>query len=416
MTLRQQPVHHRFFAVLFLFLATCGPRVRAEEPLAANEILDRAREIMKPPVQYRIETNGIESVVSQKELGEQELGEQGIAIRTETVAPGFEQIMLMIDGDMLKWSVATKKGYRLSGVLGDMIKKGQAVAIGVGTPSADPTTAPAGMTVTLQEPTTLDGEECYVIDEILPSGIIDTVLSTLPAGGPIPKGTRSAVSKKTGRLMETMQLWRKDDGPAVVTRYRDITPNAELSNELFLPPDDVEFKTVGSLEEYHTLEIELFKERFTPPKPTVSMPTWLSQPLERDANGSPFLIPPEGSGLTKEQYTAEADRIALEHWNDNPDKPGDMDVIAQRSTLAWKRIIASRSEHCGLASEATKASTHAGSMDARVGTQHSRTLDTCWHSHLAMEAISSLIGLDVSTIPRARKGDLRNEHTAMESP
>jgi hypothetical protein len=320
---RQRDVHHRFFTAIFLFLATCGPGGQAEEALVASEILDRAREIMKPPVQYRIETSGIESVVSQKELGE-----QGIAVRTETVSPGFEQIMLMIDGDMLKWSAATKKGYRLTGLLGDMIKKGQALATGAGTPSADPTTAPAGTTVTLQEPTILDEEECYVIDEILPSGIIDTLLSTLPAGGPIPKGTRSAVSKKTGRLMETTQLWRKDDGPAVVTRYRDITPNAELSNELFLPPDDVGFKTVGSLEEYHTLEIELFKERFTPPKPTVSMPTWLSQPLERDANGSPFLIPPEGSGLTKEQYTAEADRIALEHWNDNPDKPGDMDVIA----------------------------------------------------------------------------------------
>lgn len=322
MTLRQQLVHHRFFAVLFLFLATCGPGVRAEEPLAASTILDRAREIMKPPVQYRIETNGIESVVSQKELGE-----QGIAVRTETVAPGFEQIMLMIDGDMLKWSVATKKGYRLSGVLGDMIKKGQAVATGAGTPSADPTTVPAGTTVTFQEPTTLDGEECYVIDELLPSGIIDTVLSTLPAGGPIPKGTRSTVSKKTGRLMETTQLWRKDDGPAVVTRYRDIAPNAKLSNELFLPPDDVDFKTVSSLQEYHALEIELFKERFTPPKPTASIPLWSSEPLERDANGSPFLIPPEGSGLTKEQYTAEAERVALEHWNDNPDKPGDRAII-----------------------------------------------------------------------------------------
>jgi hypothetical protein len=336
MTLRQQHVHHRFFAVLFLFLANCGPGAQADEPLAASEILDRAREIMKPPVQYRIETNGIESVVSQKEIGE-----QGIAVRTETVAPGFEQIMLMIDGDMLKWSVATKKGYRLTGLLGDMIKKGQAVATGAGTPSADPTKVPTGLTATLQEPTTLDGEECYVIDEILPSGIIDTVLSTLPAGGPIPKGTRSAISKKSGRLMETTQLWRNDDGPAVVTRYRDITPNAELSNELFLPPDDVELKTVGSLEEYHALEIELFEERFTPPKPTVSMPTWLSEPLERDANGSPFLIPPEGSGLTKEQYTAEADRIALEHWNDNPDKPGDREVIELNLKKFNERLLRS---------------------------------------------------------------------------
>ena len=323
MKLHQLHMYRRFFTAILLFLASGGHGTRAEEPLDASEILGRAREIMKPPVQYRIETSGIESVISQKELGE-----QGIAIRSETVAPGFEQITLMIDGDILKWSMATKKGYRLKGLLGAMIRQGQALASGAGTPSLEQKTVPAGMTLTLQEPTTLDGEECYVIDEILPGGILDTVLSTLSVAGPIPKGTRSAISKKTGRLMETTQLWRKDDGPESVIRYRDITPNAELSTELFLPPDDIEFKTVGSLEEYHALEIELFKERFTPPKPTLSLPKWATEPLERDANGSPYLIPPEGCGLTKEQYTAEADRITREHWNDNPDEPGDIEIIA----------------------------------------------------------------------------------------
>ena len=176
---------------IVLVLGTCGHRAKAEEPLTASEILDRAREIMKPPVQYRIETNGIESVVSQKELGE-----QGIAVRTETVAPGLEQITLMIDGDMLKWSAATKKGYRLTGFLGDMIKKSQVLASGVGTSSLDPKNIPPGITTSLQKPTTIEGEECHVIDEIIPSGFIDTVLSSLPAGGPMPKGTRSAISKK----------------------------------------------------------------------------------------------------------------------------------------------------------------------------------------------------------------------------
>ena len=334
MNLRQHRDRRSLLTAIVLVLGTCGHRAKAEEPLTASEILDRAREIMKPPVQYRIETNGIESVVSQKELGE-----QGIAVRTETVAPGLEQITLMIDGDMLKWSAATKKGYRLTGFLGDMIKKSQVLASGVGTSSLDPKNIPPGITASLQKPTTIEGEECHVIDEIIPSGFIDTVLSSLPAGDPIPKGTRSAISKKSGRLLETTQLWQKDEGPAIVTRYSDITPDAELSNELFLPPDGVDFKTVGSLEDYHAHEIELFKERFTPPTPTVSMPKWLSEPIERDANGSPFLIPPEGSGLTKEQYTAEAERIALEHWNDNPDKPGDRDVIALHLKKFNDRIL-----------------------------------------------------------------------------
>ena len=330
MTLRQQLVHHRLFAVLFLFLANCGPRAQADEPLAASEILDRAREIMKPPVQYRIETNGIESVVSQKELGE-----QGIAVRTETVAPGFEQIMLMIDGDMLKWSVATKKGYRLTGLLGDMIKKGQAVATGAGTPSADPTTAPAGMTVTLQEPTTLDGEECYVIDEILPSGIIDTVLSTLPAGGPIPKGTRSAINKKSGRLMETTQLWRKDDGPAVVTRYRDITPNAELSNELFLPPDDVEFKTVGSLQEYARLETEATQNAINSWEPEdinyrIELPPY-------DETKGRFVFPPP-PGFTADEWEEAVRRIVLEDSLREGDRePGEATAVQKIIALHKSR-------------------------------------------------------------------------------
>ena len=263
MNLRQHRDRRSLLTAIVLVLGTCGHRAKAEEPLTASEILDRAREIMKPPVQYRIETNGIESVVSQKELGE-----QGIAVRTETVAPGLEQITLMIDGDMLKWSAATKKGYRLTGFLGDMIKKSQVLASGVGTSSLDPKNIPPGITASLQKPTTIEGEECHVIDEIIPSGFIDTVLSSLPAGDPIPKGTRSAISKKSGRLLETTQLWQKDEGPAIVTRYSDITPDAELSNELFLPPDGVDFKTVGSLEDYHAHEIELFKERFTPHVPT----------------------------------------------------------------------------------------------------------------------------------------------------
>lgn len=330
MKLRQQDVHHRFFTAICLFLATCGPGAQAEEPLVASEILDRAREIMKPPVQYRIETSGIESVVSQKELGE-----QGIAVRTETVAPGFEQIMLMIDGDMLKWSAATKKGYRLTGLLGDMIKTGQALATGAATPSADPKTAPAGMTVTLQEPTTLDGEECYVIDEILPSGIIDTVLSTLPTGGPIPKGTRSAVSKKSGRLMETTQLWRKDDGPAVVTRYRDITPNAELSNELFLPPDDVDLREINSLQEYARLETEATQNAINSWEPEGI--DYRIEPPPYDEKKGRFVFPPP-PGFTADEWEEAVRRIVLEDSLREGDRePGEATAVQKIIALHKSR-------------------------------------------------------------------------------
>jgi hypothetical protein len=69
-------------ALSLSIFAGVDPAASAEPP-KAREVLERAREAMTPPVQFRMRVDGVESTVSQKEIGE-----QGLAVRTETVAPG----------------------------------------------------------------------------------------------------------------------------------------------------------------------------------------------------------------------------------------------------------------------------------------------------------------------------------------
>jgi len=312
-TLRM-PVAAMIVAALSLSIFARAESADSTEPPTAGEVLERAREAMTPPVQFRIRVGDVESIVSQKEIGS-----QGIAVRTETVAPGFELIVLVLDGDMYKWTSSNKKGYRLTGFLGGMLAQAQSAAKGAA--PADGKTSP-GATVSFKDPTTIDGEECWVVEEILPSGIIDSMLATLGVAGPIPRGTRSAVGKQSGRLIETTQLWRNDDGPENVTRYSDITPNAELSNDLFLPPDDVAFTKVNSIEEYAKLESEAAVESLKGFRPWDDVKP--IEPPPFDAAKGQYVIPPP-PGFTAEEYDAAVSRFVLEDMqregNRDPEEP-----------------------------------------------------------------------------------------------
>lgn len=330
-TLRM-PVAAIIVAALSLSIFTGARGADSTETPTAREVLERAREAMSPPVQYRIRVGGVESTVSQKEIGE-----QGLAVRTETVAPGFEQTVLVFDGDMYKWTNSNKKGYRLTGFLGGMLAQAQSAAKGAA--PADGKASP-GATVSFKDPTTIDEEECWVVEEILPSGIIDSMLATLGVAGPIPRGTRSAIGKQSGRLVETTQLWRNDDGPENVTRYSNITPNVDLSNDLFLPPDGVTFKTVNSIEEYSKLETEATLESLKDFHPWDDV-----KPLEPppfDAEKGVYVIPPP-PGFTAEEYDAAVRRFVLEDMQREGNRdPGEPTVEERLKALRRSRKPASK--------------------------------------------------------------------------
>ena len=332
-TLRM-PVAAIIVAALSLSIFTGARGADSTEPPTAREVLERAREAMTPPVQFRIRVGGVESTVSQKEIGE-----QGFAVRTETVAPGFEQTVLVFDGDMYKWTASNKKGYRLTGFLGGMLAKAQSAAKGAAPADGKPS---PGATVSFKDPTTIDGEECWVVEEILPSGIIDSMLATLGVAGPIPRGTRSAIGKQSGRLVETTQLWRNDDGPENVTRYSDITPNADLTNDLFLPPDDVVFTTANSLQELARLDNEATLESLKDFHPWDDV-----KPLERppfDKEKGVYVFPPP-PGFTTEEYQAELRRLVLEDKAREGNRlPGEPTLDERHESLMKSRMPPSKSD------------------------------------------------------------------------
>jgi len=332
-TLRM-PVAAIIFAALSLSIFAGAHAADSAEPPTAREVLERAREAMTPPVQFRIRVGGVESTVSQKEIGE-----QGLAVRTENVAPGFEQTVLVLDGDMYKWTSSNNKGFRVTGFLGGMLAQAQSAAKGAAPADGK---ASAGATVSFKDPTTIDEEECWVVEEILPSGIIDSMLATLGVAGPIPRGTRSAVGKQSGRLVETTQLWRNDDGPENVTLYSDITPNAELSNDLFLPPDNVTFKTANSIEEYARLEIEATEESlkdFRPGErgPRVKHPLDVGPAVFDEATGIHKFPPPPG--FTADEFDAELTRLLLEDRQREGNRlPGEPTVRERIKALERSRL------------------------------------------------------------------------------
>ncbi|MSR27678.1 MAG: hypothetical protein EXS06_11795 [Planctomycetaceae bacterium] len=251
--------------------------------------------------------------------------------------------MLVLDGDMYKWTSSNNKGFRVTGFLGGMLAQAQSAAKGVA--PADGKASP-GATVSFKDPTTIDGEECWVVEEILPSGIIDSMLATLGVAGPIPRGTRSAVGKQSGRLVETTQLWRNDDGPENVTRYSDITPNTELSNELFLPPDDVAFTTVNSIEEYARLRTEATLESLNEFRPwekelPIKHPLRRDPPVFDEATGAFKFSPPPG--FSSEEWNAEFGRLVLEDMQREGNRvPGEPSLRERVMALAKSRLSPSQ--------------------------------------------------------------------------
>lgn len=306
---------------------------------SAREVLERAREAMTPPVQYRMSIQGSESIVSQKVIGE-----QGVAVRTETIAPGSAQYSLVLGGDMYRWTAGSDRGFRLTGLLGGMLTP--ALAATHGATHATSQAPDAAATVTFVEPTTIDGEECLVVEEVFPVGIIDTLLANLPVGGPIPRGTRSVIGKRSGRFVETTQLWRSDKEPPMVMRYGDIMPNADLANDLFLPPDGVTFKTVGSLEEYAELEKERVLEsvkdlRPWEAEPPVEYPLRREPPVFDGATGTYKLSPPPG--FTAEEYEEALSRLVLEDRQRQGNRlPGEPTLEERHRALNRSRLTPSQ--------------------------------------------------------------------------
>ena len=115
---------------------------------------------------------------------------------------------------------------------------------------------PAGATMRLLKPESIDGAEHYVIETTVPQGLIDAVTKMLSITTPFSGKMRSWINA------ETFQLRRMTNATGEMD-YLDIKQGIDLPNELFLPPEGMTFQKPTTQKQY----IDIIIKAMPRPKP-----------------------------------------------------------------------------------------------------------------------------------------------------
>ena len=314
--------------VLFL-LGLVAEQLHAED-LTADEILERNRKAMAPPIQYRITTGRVENVVSIKQIAG-----VGLAVRMDSVTPRFERGSLALGSEYWTWDSGTKTGSKLT----DAMAAAQAGAMRLAAAVRDAAPEPAVRCV-VREPVSREGRRCLVVDEVVPDAFVEAAMKGAPPGARIPRGTRYVVDSQSFVTVETAPLEGSPDTAGEATVVSDVRVNAELSDELFLPPDGYAFTTPGSLREAYDEADRHYLE-----KAEAAMAARAKEidaqirrdmqddPIRRDPVTGEILRDPKTGhailrappGFSEEEYNREVTRIVMEHrlhsGNDDPVDP-----------------------------------------------------------------------------------------------
>ena len=213
---------------LVLLVAAAAPASAAPE-LTADEIMAKSQVAMAPPIQYRMVMGGVDSIVSMKDLG----GDLGIATRVETVNSVLEQTAIATAKYAYEWQ--PKTGLAIDKTLLGEAMMAQAAAL--------KQAVPAGATMRLLKPESIDGAEHYVIETTVPQGLIDAVTKMLSITTPFSGKMQSWINA------ETFQL-RRMTNAAGEMEYLDIKQGIDLPNELFLPPEGMTFQKPTTQKQY----------------------------------------------------------------------------------------------------------------------------------------------------------------------
>ena len=243
---------------LVLLVASAAPASAAPE-LTADEIMAKSQVAMAPPIQYRMVMGGVDSIVSMKDLG----GDLGTATRVETVNPVLEQTTIATAKYAYEWQ--PKTGLAIDKTLLGEAMMAQAAAL--------KQAVPAGATMKLLKPESIDGAEHYVIETTVPQGLIDAVTKMLSITTPFSGKMRSWINA------ETFQLRRMTNATGEMD-YLDIKQGIDLPNELFLPPEGMTFQKPTTQKQYIDIIIKAARAR---PSPSVK--------IERQTLAPPFWDP-----------------------------------------------------------------------------------------------------------------------------
>jgi len=327
-------------------VSTLATRVSGED-LTADDILERNRKAMAPPIQYRITTGAVENVVSIKQIGG-----LGPAVRVDTVTPLFERGSLAVGSEYWTWDAGLKTGSKLS----DAMAAAQATAMRLSAAVRESMPDVSVLSI-VRDSVTRDGKRCLVVDEVMPEEWLQSVMKDAPPGTRIPGGTRLVVDAESFLTIEKTPLVDSKGTPGEPSVVTDVRLNADLPDELFLPPDGYQFTVVGSLSE---AENEAERRFFAKAKTEMEARSKaIEEQIQRDIENDPIRRDPVTGeilrdpktghavlrappGFDEEEYNREVTRIVMEHrlrtGNQDPADPALVKKIieldASRTTKA----------------------------------------------------------------------------------
>lgn len=255
----------------------------------ADEVLRRSKEAMMPPIRYRILSQGVHTVISQKILSD-----GAMAIRTETPSP-VHRIALQIKGRAFEFY--PDRGIGIDTTLVQESALNQAVALNQTLGSR------AHNGVRLNEAVLPNGRACYeVVTTFSPE-----LFSFIAAG--LPEQTRLRVLDKTPR--EKHEFLDKQSFVPLQTRtlsasgtvlsfseLQGIEQHANLPDDLFLAPDGIELLKPRTTREYAAMLIGILTQR--------SEEFAVEPPVSRIPLASPA---PLSSGMVRPEIDSRTGRI-----------------------------------------------------------------------------------------------------------
>jgi hypothetical protein len=238
-----RPLRGMILLGLLLLIAPTTTACAAPD-LTADEILAKSQSAMAAPIQYRMTTGGVDSIVSLKDFG----GEIGVASRVETVSPQLEQTTITTATYAFEWR--PKTGLAIDKTLLGETMIAQATAIRQ--------SVPAGATLRLLEPETIDGVRHYVIETTVPQALADAIAKTLGLKEPLAGTSRSWINAESFQLRRTLSAVGEIE-------YLDIKQGLDLPNDLFLPPEGMSFEKPNTVDEYIEILTRAARPQASPP-------------------------------------------------------------------------------------------------------------------------------------------------------
>ncbi len=265
-------------ALLFVFASRVECSLSAE---SAQEIADKSHDAMAPPFQYRIVTDGVESVVYQKQLSNDVL-----ATRLETAKPS--NVIRIVAGNE-SYEVYADKGL----VIDTSFMQQMAGQQAAGLSQALGGTSAMG-TLALRDTDEFNGKRCFNLVTAVPTDVLTMALKQLPAAAKdkFPVESRQYIDVESYVLMG-MESYSSSGERLTQSFYSDIVRPVTLSNELFLPPSGARVVKPTSMTAYVATVLDVTRPPEAPRQPlgklTIDPRTGLA-------------IAPPPPGMTQEEF------------------------------------------------------------------------------------------------------------------